>query len=316
MNRLNKFVIIMILYSLLCGQTLFVLAQDEPKEEKPAAKKQPSKTIWVGRGYDATGKYADTDSVRREPIFDIRQDAEGNLIMMSGEESFPIVVDNNTVTDFDEIKGKSLSEYQSDFSNKLKISGSYKLFSASLSVNFGISENNSTAKEFLTISHWVQTQTYTLPDEVKPLVRPEAQTFINEANPREVFRKFGTHFIWQANTGGRVDFNFIQNNSSSQRDFNFQAVASAAFNAAIASVSVENETAYRNSMKKINENGSVKIKTYGGGNDAGAKIYQNMSALSDWAASVENNPTLCRFTDQSLRGIWELASTDERKAEL
>jgi len=314
MNRLKTLVVLMVVFSLLCGQAVFVLAQDED-EKKPAGNTQSAETIWVGRGYDATGKYADTESAR-EAVFEIEADEEGNFSIFAGEANVPIVVDSKPATNFTEFSGKSLSEYQSDFSNKLSIGGSYKLFSGSLSVNFGKSDASSTAKEYLTISHWVQKRSYTLPYDVKSFVRADAQSFIDEADPREVFQRFGTHYIWQANIGGRVDLNFTQNRSSSQRDFNLQIAAKAAFNALVASVSVENETAYRNNLKKIDENGSVKIDTYGGSDDAGAKIRQSMAALSEWAKSVDDNPTLCRFTNQSLRGIWNLASTPERKKQL
>src|SRR5215204_1651011 len=113
MNELNKFVILMVVYSLLCGQMMFVSAQEEPKEEKPAAKPTPKKLkgeIWVGRGYDITDQYADVKSVR-ELIFTIGADDEGNPVVIGGDETFEIEVLDDRGSKLDEFFGESLSDY-------------------------------------------------------------------------------------------------------------------------------------------------------------------------------------------------------------
>jgi hypothetical protein len=311
MKKLNNLVVLITVFSLLCGQAMLMFAQDEAAEAT-TEKKQLAQQIWVGRGYDITDKYADIDSVR-EAVFDINTDAEGNPVLVSGEESFPIEIDENPGSKYEEFSGKSLSEYQTSFSNKLSIGGSYKIFSASVSVNFGKNDSSSIAKEYLTMMYTVTERTYRMPFDVKSKVRAEVQEAIDNEDPIALFERFGTHYIWQADVGGRVDYNFTSNRTATQKDFNLQVQAKAALNAVVASISVENETAYSNSLKKINENGSIKVLSYGGSPDAGSKVRQSLAATADWSKSVSENPTLARFTDRSLRGIWTLAKTPARQ---
>ncbi len=314
MNLLSKLLIFIMVFSLLCGQTIFVFAQDDDGKKQPV-KKLTDDTSWVGRGYDITDKYADVGSVR-EALFEKGEDEKGNLVIVGEEGNAKIDTDAKRTSKYDEFSGKSLSEYQSSFSNKLSIGGSYKIFSASVSVNFGTNQQSSVAKDYLTMSHTVTLRSYQMPFEVKSLIRKEAQEAIDSSDASELFERFGTHYIWQADVGGRVDYNVTFNRATSQKDINVQVTAKAEAKAVIASVSVENETSYNNSVKKLAEAGTVRIFTYGGNLDAGAKIKENRGTLAEWSNSVEANPTLCRFGDRSLRGIWTLAATSERQEEL
>src|SRR4051812_35928849 len=93
MNKLNKCLILLIVYSLLGGQVVSVLGQDTPKEEKPEVKPTPKKKlkqdIWVGRGYDSTGLYAAKESTK-ESIFNIGADDDGNPFIFAGDQTFEI----------------------------------------------------------------------------------------------------------------------------------------------------------------------------------------------------------------------------------
>jgi hypothetical protein len=320
MNRLNKFVILIIVYSLLCGQMMFVFAQEKPKEEKPAANpvsKKLKDEIWVGRGYDITDQYADVKSVR-ESIFNIGANDEGNPIILAGDQTFEIEVLEDRGSKLDEFFGESISDYQKDFSNRLDITGHYGIFSGHLKTNFKLDTKGGTTKEFATIMHVVTLKGYKMPFDIDPaMIRPEAQKAIDTLAPRTLFKRFGTHYIWQADVGGRVDFNFSKNKTSSEKDFNLGVEAKAAVEGKVGGISVENETKYKDFEKKVDENGSTKVVTHGGSLDVGAALKRDdRTALATWSNSVEEKPTLCRFGNQSLRPIWELASTDERKAEL
>jgi hypothetical protein len=318
MNRLHRFLSLLIVSALLCGQVILVSAQEQPeeKEGKPAVKKPLKEQIFVGQGYDITDQYAHRKSAR-EQIFNVGADDQGKPVIVAGEQTFEIEVLDDRGSKLDEFFGESLSEYQKDFSNRLDISGNYKIFSGHLKTNFSIDTKGANNKEFATVMHVVTLRSYKLPFEIDPsMIRPEAQKAIDTADPRTLFKRFGTHYIWQASVGGRVDFNFTKNKSSSEKDFNMRVEARAAVEGKIASVSVENETKYKDFEKKLDENGSYKIVTHGGSLDVGATMRQDRTALASWSNSVENNPTLCSFDNQSLRPIWELASTDERKAEI
>lgn len=289
-------------------------AQDE-EQENTNDNEQSAETIWVGRGYDVMDKYASVDSVR-EALFEIRSSEDGKPVVVAGDETFPVTVDNNSNSTYDEFYGSSLSEYQTSFANNLSIGGRYKLFSASLDVNFEKNESNALAKEFLTIMHFVTTRRYAMPFDTKQMVKTDAREFIDTGDPQEVFNRFGTHYIWQAEVGGRVDYNFTFACTNANKDVSLRVAAKVAYNALVASVSVENETKYRTTLNQIEQNGKIKIVVHGGEESAAAKIRQSQTALVDWAETVTNQPTLNRFTDRSLRPIWDLASTTERKNEL
>ncbi len=312
MKRQNKLMILMIIYSLLCGQVIFVSAQ----EGATTGRKPLKEEVWVGRGYDITDKYADVTSVR-ETIFDIGADEDGNPVIFEGTETVPIDVLPNRGTALDDFFGKSLSEYQTKFSSRLSIEGNYKIFSRHLKTSFDMDQNGTTNKEFATLMHVVTLKGYKLPFDIeKTMIKPGAQKAIDTSTPMTVFKRFGTHYIWQVDVGGRVDFNFTKNESATDKTLNLNVDAKAAVSNLVGSISVENETKFKSFEKKVEENGSYKIVTHGGSLDVGAAMRQDRTALGEWTKSVEQNPTLCRFGNQSLRPIWELASTPERKAEL
>ncbi|MEP6903705.1 MAG: hypothetical protein ABJA66_18425 [Actinomycetota bacterium] len=154
MNILGKLLVLIMVFSILYGQTIFVFAR-ENTEKKPTQKKQaePYKktgnktrsakkavknesndTTWVGRGYDITDKYADVGSVR-EAVFAKGADESGKTVIIGEAGNGKIDTDAKRTSKYDEFSGKSLSEYQSSFSNKLSIGGSFKIFSAQVSVN-------------------------------------------------------------------------------------------------------------------------------------------------------------------------------------
>ena len=317
MNKLNKFVFLMIIYSLLGGQLMFVFAQDTTPETKPAVKKPLKDEIWVGKGYDITGNYADYNSAM-ERIFEVAADDDGNPIIIAGTETFPIeVLASNKGSDFNEFFGKSLSEYQTKFSNRLGIEASYGIFSGHLKTSFDIDDQSSTSKEFATIMQVVTIRAYKMPFDIeKSMISPKAQVAIDTLDPKILFQRFGTHYIWQADVGGRVDYNFTKNYNSSEKDFNLAVEARIAVEGKVASGSVENETKFKNFQKKIEENGSYKITVRGGKQDVAATMRNDRTAFGEWSNSVKEEPTLCRFNKDSLRPIWLLASTDERKQEI
>ena len=322
MRRLNKLIILIIVYSILCGQMMFVLAQDTPEEKKPetnsVAKKPLKEEIWVGRGYDITDQYANRKSAR-EPIINIGADDNGKPIILAGEQTFEIEVLEDGGTKLDDFFGENLSEFQKEFSNRLDISGSYGIFSGHLKTNFSIDTKGGNNKEYATVMHVVTLKSYKLPFDIYPsMIRPEAQQAIDNLDPKTLFKRFGTHYIYQADIGGRVDFNYTKTKTFSEKDFKLGVEAKVAVQGKVAGISVENETKYRDFEKKIEENGSYKIVTLGGSLDVGATMRQDRTALASWTKSIENgvNPTLCQFGNQSLRPIWDLASTAERKAEI
>ncbi len=310
MKLTSKLTTLMILFALLCAPSTLVFAQDEEEEKKPQAEKpepeKPKKTkldpnIFIGHGYDIMGRYAHKNSMRA-PIFDLDEDE--------------VKPTRNPESRYQEFSGKSLAEYQTNFSNELKIGGSYKIFSASVSVNFAKNDASSSAKEYMTIMNTVVRTRYQMPIDEESKVSATAQEAIDMLDATQLFTKYGTHYIWQADVGGRVDYNLTFNRGNSQKDTSVQVAAKAAINAVVGSVNIENETSFKNSIKKMEEAGTVKIEVYGGADNASAKVRANTGAIAEWADTVAANPTLAGFTDQSLKPIWLLAKTDERKQEL
>ena len=283
----------MILLALLCVPSTLVFAQDE---EKPAEKKADANT-YVGRGYDITENFADVRSLRAS-IFELRAD--------------DVKMEPINLTTKDEISGKSLSEYQSKFSNKLSIGGSYAIFSGSVSVNFDKNDASSSAKEYVTLQRRVVVRSYEMPHKANDKITAAARGAIDSDDPNKLFEEYGTHYVMLAEVGGRVDYNMTFNRSSTQKDINLQVAAKAELKAVIGSVNIENETAYGNSLKKVEEAGKLKIAVYGGSAESRSKIEAGQAGLEEWSKSVEENPVLCNFTNRSLKPIWELASTPER----
>ena len=314
------------IYALLCGPSMTVFAQNptptpEPTvttdEEKPAeeekpgeepttpAKPQPQERddtgTFIGRGYDITGEYANMDSAGAQ-IFDL-----------TDKDVRP---EPNPRSTYTEISGKTLSEYQTKFSNNLKIEGSYKIFSGSVKANFSKDDSSSTAREYMTIMNTVIVKRYQMGINEKTKVSAAAREAIDTGDISQLFKDYGTHYIFQADVGGRVDYNLTLTKIESQKNIAVEVALAAAVKALVASVSIENETKFSNNIKKLEEAGKVTVKAIGGSLDASTRVRANTSYLPEWALSVEAKPTLAGFTTKSLRPIWKLASTPERQAEI
>lgn len=271
----------------------------------------------IGSGYDITTHYADISHCK-ESLFDIRNEGS-SIFLMANNQKHNIEVRATPATSYIEIFGRSLEEYMTSFGNKTSISGSYGPFSASVSVDFNLNKSGSMQNDFMTIQHYVDLKMLRLPYEVKKLVKPSVQKAIDDVNisPEVLFDRFGTHYIWEAPIGGRADFIFQFDRQQSSQQFNLEVAARVEYNSLASSGSVSNETSYGKNSAQLKENAYYNIKTYGGDSNKGARIRQDrQNGMKEWATSVRNNPTLSRFTKNSLRPISDLCSTEERKQQI
>ncbi len=295
------------------------------KEKTETSSLQPLPGIdTLGFGYDITGRYANPLSLRSQIIdFGI----ETKSINILGKEysipsSIPINVHPLDHSDYNSVIGHSLSEYRSNLNTSTKIEGNYDLFSGSLNVDFSESQLKISENEFSTIRYQIQKWSLSIgiPDIKSLPILDIAQKDIDgltSLTPDELFRRYGTHFVYNGIIGGRLDYS----NSTSKLNFNYSSelglIAKLSYEGLVGSISGENATKYSKEIHNFNESSQKEVHTTGGATYFDAAIANGEKGVLDkWAKTVDDQAVLIDFSQNSLIPIWELCTKEDRKKEL
>ena len=116
---------------------------------------------YIGSGYDLCGKYADGVSIKRK-IFDLDKVPERSLRELSNREA-----------QYFSVSGESVEEYQSNLAVQAKVSGRYKLFSASVESSFTSTDLSIKETSYVSINLCMRYETWKLQVTSKEYMYPE-----------------------------------------------------------------------------------------------------------------------------------------------
>lgn len=238
------------------------------------------------------------------------------------------------------VSGSTVQEYQSDLSTKIGISYSYGLFCTSFAADFSIDTHSTTktsSKNVYIKNHvniqrerqFIDTSKMTISD-LKKYVNPIFLDAINKdtsgfsdvdknAYYESLFNIYGTHAMIDIILGGRMDLNYIYNNTESKRKDEILSEVNAAYSnlrsSVTGSVSQDIKTTAETFVSKTTFNG----KRLGGSTAGNMLTYQDaVLSYKEWAESIEASHTL-ELIDvgdncyNSLIGIWEFADESNKQ---
>lgn len=290
---------------------------------------------YLGYGYNVvtSGYFNSGDVSTRAEIFDTDKLLEDKRLRKQSISQ----------TDTSLYMGETLESYQKDVSASLGLSFSYGLFSK-VKGDFSLSANMSTSgmskSVFIKNQIKIQKERQFIKygdlemDELKDYVY---KTFLKKLNAdisgktdeekqkyyaEEIFDRYGTHVLMDIMLGGRMDLNYVYNNTSAQSLENIKMELDASFKTFAAKVSGSVSVETSNQAKRFAENSTFTASRVGGSVAPDINTYEKaLDTYKEWAQSIENANALDFFDvgsncQDSLLPVWEFADSDEKRTEI
>lgn len=284
------------------------------KEQRPSrVRPHLPGTDVVGFGYDATGQYADVES-RTLPIFDLGPYAKAvsapNGVTYAIPNAVKVELGDLTEGSFSTTSGTSIRDYQAALSAAVDVSGSYGLFSGSLSTTYSREQRASIAHDFVTVRNVFRGWIVSLGDWTQLTILPRVRRDLETAlSPEAAIAKYGTHFVVNAVVGGRAEYSaFVDTTKFSKRE-DLEVVAQMAYRAAVGQIEAEQRTRWGSQLDTFNQAAHTELSTVGG--DFTEPL--DPSNFAYWINAFRKHPVVVDFTPRSLVGIWQLVDKRNRK---
>lgn len=265
----------------------------------------------LGAGYDVFDNYADVTKVKAQ-ILDLSQLEKNGMLEIKRLEK----------SEFKIVEGTTIDEYLEDFSTSTTLSGSYKYFSGSVSVNYSSSEYSKYTNHFATVKSVINKNLVQLKQEydAEDLIACLSDSFREDINDssvpgKEIFQKYGTHCMRSLISGGRLDYNVSVDSTKFTSSTSIGVHAEAAFKSVFASASVENDTEKTSEQKSFEENMQKTLQVYGGASEYGQNII-NKNDYDAWVESIADNHVFCEFGTDAFIPVWELCEDTQRSSEI
>jgi hypothetical protein len=270
----------------------------------------------VGYGYDVFGKYADMNSLKPYPFFDLGP----NRIQYIGSYSFDVpenvFLQNISSHKVTTIQGENLRQYAREMSRKAAMDVDAKFFSSSIDTSFSSSTSGYSKSKFFTYrdanTKWKISLLDTIDmEKLKQSMTEQAKNDIAHMEARKFLDYYGSYYVASAFLGGRADLT-VQSDSSKNITIDQLSVS------VEAEYKVISGSASGSSSNKSIDSSSLSSSplTVVGGNSEYANNIRDYAQYSKWAEGINEMPVLCDFEKGSLRPVWELAPSLEREAAL
>ncbi|MDD2418748.1 MAG: MAC/perforin domain-containing protein [Oscillospiraceae bacterium] len=239
--------------------------------------------------------------------------------------------------------GETLESYQKDVSANLGLSFSYGLFSK-VKGDFSLSANTSTSgmskSVFIKNQIKIQKERQFIKygdlemDELKGYVY---KTVLNKINAdisgktaeekqkyydEEIFDRYGTHLLMDIMLGGRMDLNYVYNNTSKKSMQDIKMELDATYKTFAAKVSGSISTEISTKSESFAKNSTFTASRVGGSVSPDINTYERaLDTYKDWSQSIQDGTSLEFFDvgntcQDSLLPIWEFADSDEKRTEI
>jgi hypothetical protein len=275
----------------------------------PAEPQAPARFDSIGRGYDVFDPYASPVYVKASRILDTAALYDAGLLVEQqiGEGSTTIIA------------GETLETYLSEMASTTTLSGSYKYFSASVSVSFTETEYSSYAQQFATIrsavrNHRISVDASYSVDELVPYLDDRFRSKLNDSgvSPETVFQQFGTHVLTDIYTGGRLEYIATANQSEYQSTRGFGVEAQAGFDMLVASAEIDQDFTSSEEQTRYESNVRTDVMLFPAG--WSTTTVADESDYSAWEQEVRtaDKYLLCDFADGGLIPVWEFCDSQVR----
>lgn len=235
--------------------------------------------------------------------------------------------------------GQTLKTYQEKVSSQIGIDFSYGIFSK-IKGDFSLSEssvntsssNNVYIKNQVKIDkerQYINTGQLSIEDlknytnsKVLEALNADTSNLSTEEKQRhynELFKMYGTHILVDIIVGGRMDLNYVYNNSESKSLEVIRTEVNAAYSTLTTKVNTSIDQNTEKTATSFISKTSFQCTRVGGSVTGDITTFEEAkTAYKDWAESIQNNESLELIDvgdscNSSLIGIWELADGDSKK---
>ncbi len=215
----------------------------EPEPRSSSDRPEPvyeNEFKFLGRGYDALGRYADEADVKAPVLSQIAMLKHGYI----DEVKSPLALVSYTTY------GKNLSEYETIISQSIKPKTDTKFgkwgFKASLKESFTDDAIATKENSYCTMRYSKEMKSYNIlsnatPDKLKECL---TSTFLYDIScgcysAEQLVDMYGTHVIAGFSMGGRTEFSISAMNTTNQAESDFKLMAEVGHNAKIGKIKTE-----------------------------------------------------------------------------
>ncbi|KAI0685524.1 hypothetical protein BC835DRAFT_1421168 [Cytidiella melzeri] len=289
----------------------------------PMDKDTPSNYIpglyTLGATYNVlNGKYADSKSTIQQVIDWNKSDVR---IQEFGPKNYsiPEVVNFNLepTSTYRSSYGKTTTEYTKSLSVHAGFEASFPGFSASASADYSASQRENLSHAFTRVTYAVTHYNLSLPptEYVQPLLKAWFVNDLDTKDPIELYKQYGTHLLRSLTIGGRALFLTSTDTRSYKAELSLEAAAKISASYLVADGEIDISAKQKEAMESFNESSEYSIVTKGGDPRYGNENF--LKNVEAWAASIIDYPDFVEFGSlPCLTGLWELASTPERRGVL
>lgn len=250
---------------------------------------------WLGHGYKGYQCYADLESKTPYPVYD-----------MSNVQA---LFDDINKGSYETYEATSKSEYYNQRFAKLKATGNYEMYSATVTANFEESTLRSCNVTIGTAVRIQKNYLLTVPDNT-----PLDKSFVSDLlklTPEKLFDKYGTHVLKSFIVGARYEASSYLEDDKTEN----KSKAAASLSGGLKLVfNMDVDGGSENKEAEQTVKGRAVIKSYGGGME---KDYTDWFAHLQARLQDKKYVAIAAFEDDSLMPLYEvLEDNDPRKAVL
>ena len=287
----------------------------------------------IGKGYDVFGRYAHPSAIKNGVIFsDFNQHSDdGNEL-----EPYEVEISSNTyevpsllsvveehISEESYVQGSSISKFQEELDVKVSIEGQYKYYSGEADFGFHMSRREVDKYYYTRFSALMRSYRLALTSDLETLkgkLNDDFKQMLNAAKSKDqidaLFKNYGTHFLLEVVMGGKNSYFATVEKSSVAESIEVEAAVKASYNSIFASGSVSVDTSYSQDSSQVSVHSETGIETIGGNETLAPLMLTDQTRYEDWLNTVNQDPALIDFTQNSLYPIWELCDDDTAYEEI
>jgi hypothetical protein len=169
----------------------------------------------------------------------------------------------NTTSTYRSSYGKTTSEYTKSLSLHAGFEASFPGFSASASADYSDSQRENLSNTFTRITYSVTHYNLSLPpiSHTRSLLKSWFVKDLENMDPIEFYREYGTHLLRSLVVGGRALFLYSTDSRSYSSEISIEAAAKISASYAIASGSIELSAKQKEAMQSFNESSQTAVDT-------------------------------------------------------
>ena len=154
--------------------------------------------------------------------------------------------------------------------------------------------------------------------DISDKTEEEKQKYYDE----EIFDRYGTHVLMDIMLGGRMDLNYVYNNTSKKTMQDIRMELDATYKTFAAKVSGSVSTDISTKAESFAKNSTFKASRVGGSVSPDINTYEKaLDTYKEWSQSIQDGVSLEFFDvgsncQDSLLPIWEFADSEEKRNEI